>query len=387
MNHKIFSKTIAVLCTACLFVSVFSGCALLGGQKPFETALEAYTAILASGNPEGLDKYTTENSYFNKNYATSPEEEKKAVLLVFYQMKITNISNASQFDNVIQADVTFCIPDYSKILETIKGDLTEKIKESIKSENKEQDAYQQDLISVLEKGFSDEQSDTMEKTVKLELKKQEHGWMINDDSQLFRGISNDFICQYTEMISLIAEETKQESDGVSAPSGGSDTPTGGSHFFNKTTNFKLIIGSQEVPLPIAIKDCKGITFNKQDLAFSLLGGCYDQFPIYINDEYAGIAYIYNPSGNTLKISQCLLGGISLNNTEENPGILLPNGITFGASPEEVQKAYGQPTRIRRTDDGDYFTYIYTYDYYQDVELIFSDGKSVTGYRIQFFQMD
>ncbi len=386
MNRKRICEIVSVFIISIFIAVAFSGCALLGASKPFELALQSYADILASGRYEELNPYVTENSYFAKNYASAPEEEKEAVLFAFRQMKIIQINNASQYDNTIHADITFCLPDYLKILESLKKDLSDEIKKSIKNDSREQTIYQQDLIKVLEKGFSAEQTDRIEKTVKMELIKSEHRWKINDDSQLFRGISNDFIHQYTELITSLKEDAEQDTENDFSIND-AHTATGGSHYFNKTSRFQLTIHSQTIQLPSVVNKCTSLSFDKSDLSSTLPGNYYDLLPIYVNNEYAGVAYVYNPADTDAKISQCLFGGISLNNTNADPGILLPKGVTFGISPKEARKIYGQPTKIRRSENGSYFTYIYSHDSYQDVELIFSDGKTLTGYRMQFFPLD
>lgn len=136
-----------------------------------------------------------------------------------------------------------------------------------------------------------------------------------------------------------------------------------------------------------VNKCTSLSFDKNDLSTTLPSNCYELIPIYVNNEYAGIAYVYNPADTDTKISQCLFGGISLNNKDADPEILLLKGITFGISPKEARKNYGQPTKIRRSENSSYFTYIYSHNFHQDVELIFSDGKTLTGYRMQFFSSD
>lgn len=76
------------------------------------------------------------------------------------------------------------------------------------------------------------------------------------------------------------------------------------------------------------------------------------------DDTQFIAYIVNFSGNAKKIKKCKVGGIQVDAGSDMPEFSIAEGITVGASEEEVREAFGDPQEVYEASNNGYVTLTY-----------------------------
>lgn len=384
MRKTSIVKPLFLLCAAVLLLNILAGCSLLQEGMPFEKTLRQYAGALASGNYEEVEPYVTASCYGQDGYQQAEEADRKAAMLVFRQMQYVETTDAQLFDNTINAQVTFSVLDFSKAFAAVKPALKEAVKQAAAQQETDEAKMNAQLMLMLEEACKQEGAATQTQTLPIELKKENGTWRISDDSHLRDRLKEGFEKAFTEVASTVATEVREELQNNGGTPQGWDLETGGANLFEDGNRFSLAVGGEEKKLPFALKELGEITIAQEDLTHDVEAGYYYEVPFYLGKKYAGIVFLYNNSEHTMKLQDCLVGGVSLDADNVDPQFRLPEDIGFGSTVEEVQNAFGPPTSVDYATDSEYCTYIYTKADFQEVQITFADGKTVSHYVIQYF---
>lgn len=114
---------------------------------------------------------------------------------------------------------------------------------------------------------------------------------------------------------------------------------------------QVAINGHIFTLPCLASDLSAVGFAPKERSYG--GGYYLQAryevkcPIYAENEDWFYMYIYNTSDKKLAYADCLVGRIELESRYlDQEEVFIPNGLTFGASIEEVKAIYGEPQSER-----------------------------------------
>ncbi len=84
----------------------------------------------------------------------------------------------------------------------------------------------------------------------------------------------------------------------------------------------------------------------------------------------------NLAQSVLPYSECMVAGITLEEyyLKDKMTFIMPGGIQYMVSTkEDIEAAYGEPSYLYESDDSDYMTMQYKYDYHREVEFNLTDG--------------
>lgn len=145
-------------------------------------------------------------------------------------------------------------------------------------------------------------------------------------------------------------------------------------------SFQLKIDGELYQFPMSYADFTALGWEYQDDASSELSpNSYSAAEVFKKGELEAYAKIMNLGINTVPLSECMIGGISIDTWQfqdaPDTSIELPGGIVYGVSTlEDVKAAYGEPSD---TYEGDLYTKLgYEYDYYQEWELYIEKESGV-----------
>ncbi len=137
-------------------------------------------------------------------------------------------------------------------------------------------------------------------------------------------------------------------------------------------SFQLKLNGELYQFPMTYADFTALGWEYQDdETTEVAPNEYSPSAVFKNGDLKLYASIVNLSINTLPVSDCLIGGISLDQyqTKDAPDttVEFPGGILYGtATLEDVKAAYGEPSNVY---EGDLYTNLtYEYDYKQSVDF-------------------
>jgi hypothetical protein len=117
---------------------------------------------------------------------------------------------------------------------------------------------------------------------------------------------------------------------------------------------QVAINGHIFTLPCLVSDFSAAGFAPKEWSYGdgyyLQAGYEVKYPIYAENEDWFYMYIYNTSDKKLLDADCLVGMINFESRYlEQEEVFIPNGLTFGASIEEVKAIYGEPQSERETN--------------------------------------
>ncbi|MGI6017499.1 MAG: hypothetical protein ACOX8M_01615 [Marvinbryantia sp.] len=137
-------------------------------------------------------------------------------------------------------------------------------------------------------------------------------------------------------------------------------------------SFQLKLNGELYQFPMTYTDFTALGWEYQDdETMEVAPNEYSPSATFQNGDLKLYASVVNLSINTLPVSECLIGGISLDQYQikdaPDTTIEFPGGILYGtATLEDVKAAYGEPSNVY---EGDLYTNLtYEYDYKQSVDF-------------------
>jgi hypothetical protein len=117
----------------------------------------------------------------------------------------------------------------------------------------------------------------------------------------------------------------------------------------------------------------GYTLNKGDMTYSTIelthanyGTDWDSFTIWCGFANYTDKTIDITQGNLWAIELDIMDGLEIR--EKYPTVYISNGITWGATQEDIIKAFGEPTSAYESDESEYVVLEYMFDYDIYMEL-------------------
>lgn len=172
------------------------------------------------------------------------------------------------------------------------------------------------------------------------------------------------ISETTEAINEASEDaTEDAADTVSED---------GNALSDDIYSFQIKIDGEVYQFPMSYADFTALGWEyKYDASTELSPNSYSAAEVFKKGDLEIYTQIVNFGLNTLPLSECTIGGISIDSWQfsdaPDTAIELPGGITYNVSTlEDVKAVYGEPSD---TYEGDLYTKLeYRYDYYQEWEL-------------------
>ncbi|MDO4345135.1 MAG: hypothetical protein Q4C50_10075 [Eubacteriales bacterium] len=137
-------------------------------------------------------------------------------------------------------------------------------------------------------------------------------------------------------------------------------------------SFSLLLDGDLYEFPMSYEDFTALGWEyKDDAGTEISPNQYSPSETFSKGNLDAYAKIINLGINTLPVSECTVGGLSIDSWqfEDAPDTVIefPKGIVFGKSTlEDIKAAYGEPSD---TYEGDLYTMLsYEYDYYQEIEF-------------------
>lgn len=185
-------------------------------------------------------------------------------------------------------------------------------------------------------------------------------------------IASAMILSLCQMSALAEENTEAASQETAASED--------SALSDDLYSFELLLDGELYQFPMSYEEftAKGWTY-KDDDTIEIKPNSYSPSERFTKGSLEIYASVINLGINTLPLSECTVGGISMDEWQYKDApettLELPGGITYGASTlEEITAAYGPASD---TYEGDLYTKLeYEYDYYQDWELYVSTETGV-----------
>lgn len=145
-------------------------------------------------------------------------------------------------------------------------------------------------------------------------------------------------------------------------------------------SFQLMLDGELYQFPMSYEEftAKGWTY-KDDDSMEIQPNSYSSSERFSKGSLEIYASVINLGINTMPLSECVIGGISMDEWQYKDApettMELPGGIAYGVSTlEDITAAYGPASD---TYEGDLYTKLeYEYDYYQDWELYVSTETGV-----------
>ena len=180
-------------------------------------------------------------------------------------------------------------------------------------------------------------------------------------------IASAMILSLCQMSALAEENTEAASQETAASED--------SALSDDLYSFELLLDGELYQFPMSYEEftAKGWTY-KDDDTIEIKPNSYSPSERFTKGSLEIYASVINLGINTLPLSECTVGGISMDEWQYKDApettLELPGGITYGISTlEDITAAYGPASD---TYEGDLYTKLeYEYDYYQDWELYVS----------------
>lgn len=171
----------------------------------------------------------------------------------------------------------------------------------------------------------------------------------------------------TESVSEAAEAVRETTEDAAGTAG-----EDGAALSDDIYSFQIKIDGEVYQFPMSYADFTAHGWEyKDDASTGLSPNSYSAAEVFKKGDLEVYTQIVNFGLNTLPLSECTIGGISIDTWQFSDApdtiIELPGGITYNVSTlEDVKAAYGEPSDIY---EGDLYTKLeYRYDYYQEWEL-------------------
>lgn len=158
-------------------------------------------------------------------------------------------------------------------------------------------------------------------------------------------------------------------------SSGSDysTISGDNLYIDGFNEFKLNGSRISLPMSMSHFIAAGFQLNDEDLSDEIPAGDSDGYAYYDSEgNYLGTLFIYNVSGEDIKVSEGIAAGITINNYEDVE-LELVNGITFDTPADEAVAALGNPTGASGENGSANLEWYMNDRYGSSLELDYADG--------------
>lgn len=169
-------------------------------------------------------------------------------------------------------------------------------------------------------------------------------------------------------VSLCGAEAETETETASE----AVSETGASELSDDLYSFQVKINDQIYQFPMSYADFTAMGWNYQDdETEEMAPNQYTPSAVFKNGDLKAYVSVVNLGINTLPISECLIGGIDIDQyqMEDAPDttVEFPCGIVYGtATLDDVKAAYGEPSSVY---EGSLYTNLsYEYDYKQSVDF-------------------
>lgn len=374
--------------TALFFCIVFIGgllssCSfpLFAGPYPYETALQNYTQALAQGRWEELGKYAVADSAIHQGYTAVTQEELPGFQLLFQNLKLQRIENASHYDGLITVKASFEALDYAAYMESLRTELSNGIQRYLEDKGGQgQQALNRDLLRILGNRFTqEERPGVLVPDITLQLRKEDGEWKVCSDQSLYDALASAFNQSYHAVVERLTACVIQEIKSRIDPD---SIPTGGSQFFADGKNIYVLVNNTPMKLPFLFRNLHGLEYKEWELQQKIFAGHGADIYIFNHGSAMGSLRVYNPNTHSVKAVDSWIYGISLDEKPASLRISLPKRITFGTHLEQVIAAYGNPTEVISNGSGSFsLSYQILENKYWRVKVHFADGKTVTGFSI------
>ena len=142
-------------------------------------------------------------------------------------------------------------------------------------------------------------------------------------------------------------------------------------------SFQISFDGQVIQLPCAASDLMAIGYSFEDRASDILETGYMTGSLMKleNGNYISTS-VYNNSGEATPFTECKIDSIYVKDSVcEGQDIRISNGITFGASPEEIKAIYGEEAdHVYESDGYLYLTYETEADFADNIKFSFKDNS-------------
>ena len=141
-------------------------------------------------------------------------------------------------------------------------------------------------------------------------------------------------------------------------------------------SFQISFDGTVIQLPCPASDLMAIGYSFEDKADNILESGYTTSGLMKmeNGNYISVG-LYNITGEEKPFSECMIDDIYIHDTNcEGQSIIISNGITFGATPEQVKGIYGEEAdNVFDESPSLYLTYEREDDYANFVKFMFKDN--------------
>ncbi|MDS0525840.1 hypothetical protein NNC19_09140 [Clostridium sp. SHJSY1] len=135
-------------------------------------------------------------------------------------------------------------------------------------------------------------------------------------------------------------------------------------------SFEIVLNGQSYKLPADYSEFEknGWSFKDNIGDKKLAPNQYTLTNVMKNGDKQIYASVVNTGKDELPLNKCKVGGINLDSfmLKDGATLVLPKGISFSSTKDDVIKAYGNPTRTSEQDTSTYM--YYEVDSYQKVEI-------------------
>lgn len=376
MKKKVLTKSIALLLSFALLIMALSGCSLETGNRPFEQTIKRYINTLSAGNYDLLKHITTEDSVIRTKITYAPEKEQENFKLLFNQISLQGITDASQNNYEIIAHINIIHIDYTTIIEGLRNSLAEKIKSSLPKKDFKQETLNKDLLQLLVKHYDEQKwPDTSAEQITIHLQKINGTWLISDDKELYDTLSGRFNESFNNSVGRMTTKILEQLKAKIDPN---EIETGGENIFDDPDNVYFQVDNDAYWLPCEANQLQKFVFSQYDLKRTVKtsGRLY----IRSGNENVGSLDIYNTVGAPIYPLDCMVTTIRMDTKINSVNVTLPGGITFGSSAADILELYGPPSKVNTSVSSDYFSLIYNSSKAYIV-LYFYDGIALSGFEI------